>query len=102
MIFTNRYFIAVGIPFLLILLGAIARKLIRSTGWEREDFFLGVDLSIASISSALIYISELVAARAASVGCPTEPCRVVLATADEKLATDAGFLVASLIASLAS
>ena len=36
--FANRYVFAVGIRFLLILLGAIARKLIRSTAWVRDDF----------------------------------------------------------------
>jgi hypothetical protein len=71
MIFTDRYFIAVGIPFLLILLGAIARKLIRSTAWIRDDFFLGVDLSLAGISSGLIYISDLLTTKKASIGCTT-------------------------------
>ncbi len=98
--FANRYFIAVGIPFLLILLGAISRKLIRSTAWEREDFFLGVDLSIAAISSGLIYISDLIAAKAASAGCATTACRDLLATADERLMADAGFLVVALVAFL--
>ncbi|HEX6747053.1 MAG TPA: hypothetical protein VF092_07115 [Longimicrobium sp.] len=95
--FANRYFIAVGIPFLLILLGAISRKLIRSTAWEREDFFLGVDLSIAGISSGLIFISELVSKKAESIGCATAACRSFVASVDQKLLHDAGFLVVALI-----
>ena len=98
--FANRYFIAVGIPFLLILLGAISRKLIRSSAWEREDFFLGVDLSIAGISSGLIFISELVSKKAESIGCTTAACRSFIASVDLKLLHDAGFLVAALIAFL--
>jgi hypothetical protein len=96
MIFTNQYFIAVGIPFLLILLGAIARKLIRSTPWIREDFFLGVDLCIAGISSGLIYIFELITQKTAANGCPTAACRTLASTADERLLSDAGFLVFAL------
>jgi len=95
--FANRYFIAVGIPFLLIFLGAIARKLIRATAWEREDFFLGVDLSIAGISSGLIFIFEVVSKKAESIGCTTEACRSFFATVDQKLLYDAEFLVAALI-----
>jgi hypothetical protein len=101
MIFTNRSFIAVGIPFLLILLGAITRKLIRATAWVWEDFFLGVDLAIAGISSGLIYTSELLTSKQAAVGCGTEMCRRVLASADEHLLADSVFLVVALISFLA-
>ncbi|HEX8903575.1 MAG TPA: hypothetical protein VF771_01895 [Longimicrobiaceae bacterium] len=94
---TNRYFVAIAVPFLLILLGAISKKLIRSTAWMRDDFFLGVDLSISAISSALIFISELLGAKAAAVGCSTAACQTTLASADERLLRDAGFLVAALI-----
>jgi hypothetical protein len=97
MIFTNRYFVAVGIPLLLILLGAIARKLIRATPWLRDDFFLGVDLAIAAISSGLIYTSDLLAAKQAASGCSTDACRSVLATADERLVRNSSFLVIALI-----
>jgi hypothetical protein len=95
--FTNRYFVAVAIPFLLILLGAIARKLIRSTAWIRDDFYLGVDLSIAAISSALIFISELLTTKGAAIGCATDACKAVLSTADERLLRDASFLAVALI-----
>ncbi|WP_137111514.1 hypothetical protein [Rhodobacter sp. SY28-1] len=54
-----NYVIALGIPLVLILLGALAKKLVRGTTWEARDFFLGVELSISAVSSALIYIFEL-------------------------------------------
>ncbi|HEX8244566.1 MAG TPA: hypothetical protein VF541_13765 [Longimicrobium sp.] len=95
--FANRYFFAVGIPFLLILLGAVAKKLIRSTAWVRDDFFLGVDLSLAGISSGLIYISDLLTTKAASIGCSTPICREFLATVDERLANDATYLSLALL-----
>lgn len=97
MIFTNRYFIAVGIPFLLIFLGAISRKLIRAKPWVRDDSYLGVDLSIAAISAALIYNFELITAKTAAAGCSSESCRAVIASADTRLLGNAGFLVLALI-----
>jgi len=97
MIFTNRYFIAAGIPFLLIFLGAISRKLIRAKPWIRDDFYLGVDLSIAAISAGLIYNFELITAKEAASGCSTESCRALIASADTRLLGNAGFLVAALI-----
>jgi ABC-type antimicrobial peptide transport system permease subunit len=95
--FVNRYFFAVGIPFLLILLGALARKLIRSTTWVRDDFFLGVDLSLTGISSGLIYISDLLATKTASIGCSTPLCRDFLESVDERLANDATFISVALL-----
>jgi hypothetical protein len=100
MIFTNRYFIAVGIPFLLIFLGAIARKLIRAKPWVRDDFYLGVDLSIAAISAGLIYNFELITAKAAASGISSDGCRAIISSADARLLGNAGFLVLALTAFL--
>src|SRR5205807_678871 len=44
----------------LLLCGAIAKKLVRGTGWEKKDFFLGVELTLAAMSSGMLYIFELV------------------------------------------
>jgi hypothetical protein len=96
MIFTNRYVIAVGIPFLLILLGAIARKLIRATPFISDDFYLGVDLSIAGISAGLIYTSELLTAKADAAGCATTACQTLIAHADDRLLRDSTFLSGAL------
>jgi hypothetical protein len=96
MIFTNRYFIAVGIPFLLIFLGAVARKLIRATPFIPDDFYLGVDLSIAGISAGLIYTSELLTAKADAAGCATSACRMLIAHADDRLLRDSTFLSVAL------
>lgn len=54
----HPYFIAVGIPLVLILIGATAKKLVRGTGWQRQDFFLGMELALAAVSSALMHMYE--------------------------------------------
>lgn len=56
---TNPYLIALGIPLILILSGALARKLVRGSEWQRADFFLGVELSLAAMASALVYVFDL-------------------------------------------
>jgi len=55
----SPYFAGIGMPLLLVLLGAVAKKLVRGTGWIRQDFFLGIDLALAALSSGLIYLYEL-------------------------------------------
>jgi len=56
----NPYIIALGIPLILMISGALAKKLVRGSKWERFDFFLGVEFTLATMSSALIYIFDLV------------------------------------------
>lgn len=56
---TNPYIIALGIPLILIFCGALAKKLVRGTTWQRSDFFLGVELSLAAMASALVYVFDL-------------------------------------------
>ena len=56
----NPYFIALGIPVLLLASGAVAKKIIRVSSWQRHDFFLGVEFTLATMSSALIYLFDLI------------------------------------------
>ncbi|KPA19710.1 conserved hypothetical protein, membrane [Candidatus Magnetomorum sp. HK-1] len=56
----NPYFIALGIPILLLASGAVAKKIIRGSSWQRHDFFLGVEFTLATMSSALIYLFDLI------------------------------------------
>ncbi|HEU0015082.1 MAG TPA: hypothetical protein VFQ45_15440 [Longimicrobium sp.] len=67
---TNRYFVAVGVPGLLIAIGAVAKKIVRGPGWVRQDFFLGVDLALASLSAALIHVYEVIGRWSADVAVP--------------------------------
>jgi len=59
-VFTNQYFIALGIPLVLLLCGAVAKKLVRGSAWQRSDFYLGVEFTLAAMSSALVYVFDLV------------------------------------------
>lgn len=81
---TNQYLIALGIPTILILSGAFAKKLVRGSDWQRSDFYLGVELSLAAMASALVYVFDLAkltsSPPAGSAGVP------------EKLAATATFL----------
>lgn len=56
---TNPYLIALGIPILLILCGAMAKKIARGGGWKQADFFLGVELTLSALGSAMVYFFEL-------------------------------------------
>lgn len=56
----NPYIIAIVTPIILLFSGSLAKKLVRGSNWERFDFFLGVEFTLASMSSALIYFFELV------------------------------------------
>lgn len=56
---TNSYLIALGIPLILVFCGALAKKLVRGTFWQASDFFLGVELALASLGSALIHFFDL-------------------------------------------
>jgi hypothetical protein len=56
---TNRYVVSIGIPTILLLAGALAKKLARGPGWKQEDFYLGVEFTLAALSSSLMYVVEL-------------------------------------------
>ena len=59
MFLLSPFFTALVIPIALIFLGAVAKKLVRAKPWARRDFYFGVELSIAALSSGLIRIFEL-------------------------------------------
>ena len=55
-----RYVTGVGVPLVLMLIGVLGKKLSRrSRGWIRNDFYLGGELTLAAISSALLNIFDL-------------------------------------------
>lgn len=56
---TNSYLIALGIPLILVACGAIAKKLVRGTKWQASDFYLGVELALSSLGSALVHFFDL-------------------------------------------
>jgi hypothetical protein len=56
---TNPYFIALGIPIVLMICGAFARKLVRGSQWISSDFYLGIELALSAMASALVYLFDL-------------------------------------------
>jgi NADH:ubiquinone oxidoreductase subunit 2 (subunit N) len=58
-ILLHPYFVAVVIPIILLLCGAFARKLVRGSTWERKDFYLGVEFTLAALSAALVNFFDL-------------------------------------------
>lgn len=63
----NQYIAAIGMPLLLIFCGAIARKIVRGKNWERSDFYLGVELVLLSLGSALLYLYDLITIQSLTV-----------------------------------
>lgn len=59
MLLTNDHLIAFGIPFILMLCGALAKKIVRKTAWRRSDFFLGIELTLAALGAAMIFLYDL-------------------------------------------
>jgi hypothetical protein len=59
MLFINPYLVALAIPLLLLFSGALAKKLVRGGGWKTTDFFLGVELALTSLGSAMVHLYDL-------------------------------------------
>jgi hypothetical protein len=54
----QQYAVAFGIPFVLIFLSALAEKLVRGQGWKWKYFYLGVDLTLAAMSTAFVNLAD--------------------------------------------
>ena len=51
--------IAFGVPVIFMLCGAMGKKLVRGTSWERKDFYLGIQLTLATFSADILFVVEL-------------------------------------------
>ena len=71
----SPYTISFALPLLLLFCGALAKKLVRGTPWIQKDFYLGVEFTLAAITSGMLYIYDLVKPRT-----PVDSNKVVLAT----------------------
>lgn len=78
---TDPYLIALGIPLILIFCGAMARKLVRGSQWQRTDFFLAVELALAAMAAALVYIFDLATLTASDAGTASLASQRMMATA---------------------
>jgi hypothetical protein len=59
MFLANPFFTALVVPLALLFCGSLSKKIVRGTNWERKDFFMGVEFTLAALSSALLYIFDL-------------------------------------------
>lgn len=57
--FTNSYVIAFGVPIVIILCGSFVKKIARGAGWQKQDFFLGRELLLATIAASISYLSDI-------------------------------------------
>ena len=53
------YWAAYTIPFVLILVGASAQKLVEKSEWHWKHFYCGMDLTLAVLGAALVNILDL-------------------------------------------
>lgn len=57
--FGHRLLLAFGVPVVFILVGAMGRKAVRKSSWERADFFLGPELCLAAFSADVLFMGAL-------------------------------------------
>ena len=55
-----RVGVGIGVPLVLLIIGILGKRLARgpSSSWLRADFYFGVELTLAGISSCLLNIFE--------------------------------------------
>lgn len=56
---TNPYIIAIAIPLILILSGGFAKKLVRGSSFQWKDFYLGVEMTLATLGASLTNFFDL-------------------------------------------
>src|SRR5579864_7003527 len=54
-----RVIVGAGVPLVLAIVGILGKKLARGKGWRRADFYLGVEFTLAGVSTALASIFDL-------------------------------------------
>jgi hypothetical protein len=54
------YLVAIGIPVVFLIMSGLSKKIIRGRGWDRKDFYLGIESTLAAISTQLVYIFDIV------------------------------------------
>lgn len=55
----NRFVLGIGVPLVLLLTGALTKKLVRATPFKKSDFFLGIEFTLGALTSALTYCCEI-------------------------------------------
>jgi hypothetical protein len=55
----NPFLVSFVIPLILLFCGGVAKKLVRGGAWKRADFYLGVEIALSALGSAMVYLYEL-------------------------------------------
>ncbi|EMW0867822.1 hypothetical protein ACYB7H_13960 [Klebsiella pneumoniae] len=55
----NKYFVALVFPLLMILCGAFVKKIARTSGWQKSDFYFGNELILSTIGASLLNLYDL-------------------------------------------
>lgn len=55
----NSYIVGFLIPLLFLIAGSFIKKIVRGSGWQREDFYLGIELVLSTITSNFIYFYDI-------------------------------------------
>ncbi|WXP51941.1 hypothetical protein WHU11_18670 [Escherichia coli] len=55
----NKYVVALIFPLLMILCGAFVKKLAKSSGWQKSDFYFGNELILSTIGASLLNLYDL-------------------------------------------
>lgn len=50
---------AILVPCVFLLAGGLAKKLVCPDGWRFDHFFVGIEATLASISSVIIFMTDL-------------------------------------------
>jgi hypothetical protein len=56
---TYRYQVGLIVPLVTLAIGIVGKKIARGAGWERTDFYIGTELSLAGVSGALVNLFDL-------------------------------------------
>jgi hypothetical protein len=80
----SPFLVSFGIPLILLFCGGFAKKLVRGGGWKWADFFLGVEIALSALGSAMVYLYELTKTQGTNGS-----------FLNSKLATTASFIVIS-------
>jgi hypothetical protein len=58
-ILSNRYVAAFCVPLGVLVIGVLSKKIMRGRGWQRDDFYLGVELALAALAGDLTYLIDV-------------------------------------------
>ena len=54
-----NYLTGFAVPTILLFAGVFGKKLVRGRGWQPNDFYLGVELTLGALTSGLLHVFDL-------------------------------------------